>query len=455
MKSIRFYAALWSAKAAQSAMKLLKRNATYLPGKMALAVCPDFLSQVDKPETLIGVTGTNGKTTVSNMLCDILESWGETPVSNRFGSNINAGIASSLIAAASLSGKCRKKIGVLEMDERSAARLFPTTKPNWLVVTNLFRDSMRRNAHPEYIASLLDQYIDPSTRLILNADDPISSGVAPLNSRVYFSMDPLPTEPPLRENLVQDVRICPVCGEKISYSFRRYHHIGRAACSSCGWQSPKPDFELLSVDTEIGTMAVMEESIWKEYKMPSTAVYNLYNALTVVALLRSMGYPAEKIAGAMERLKVVESRFHDETIGKWQLTASMAKGLNAVACSRNFDTVLNTPGKKAVVLLLDDVFDEKESSENIAWLYDADFEFLHDDDIVQVLAVGARHADTRLRLLMAGVEPEKITVVPQAADAAQAVKLTDCERVFVLFEVYRHDQAMTVRNAIAERMRHE
>ena len=144
-----------------------------------------------------------------------------------------------------------------------------------------------------------------------------------------------------------------------------------------------------------------------------------------------------------------------EAIGKWQLTASMAKGLNAVACSRNFDTVLNTPGKKAVVLLLADVFDEKESSENIAWLYDADFEFLHDKDIVQVLAVGARHADTRLRLLMAGVEPEKITVVPKAADAADAVKLTDCERVFVLFEVYRHDQAMTVRNAIAERMRHE
>ena len=32
-------------------------------------------------------------------------------------------------------------------------------------------------------------------------------------------------------------------------------------------------------------------------------------------------------------------------------------------------------GKKAVILMLDDVFDEKHSSENIAWLYDADFEF--------------------------------------------------------------------------------
>ena len=85
----------------------------------------------------------------------------------------------------------------------------------------------------------------------------------------------------------------------------------------------------------------------------------------------------------------------------------------------------------------------------------ADGDDLRDLRIVQVVAVGARHADTRLRLLMAGVAPERITPVPKAADAANAVKLADCEQVFVLFEVYRHDQAMTVRNAIAERMRHE
>ena len=453
MKSIRFYVALWSAKAAQGVLKLAHRRASYGPGKLALTICPNFLHQIGRPETLIGVTGTNGKTTVSNMLCDILESWGEKPVSNRFGSNIDAGAAAALIAASSLGGKCRKKLGVLEMDERSAARLFPVLKPDWLVVTNLFRDSMRRNAHPEYIASLLDRFIDPSTKLILNADDPISSGVAPLNGRRYFSIDALPFEPPLRDNLVQDARICPVCGEPLRYSFRRYHHIGRAECAECGWRSPKADFQLVSADPETGRMAVMEETVWHEYKMPSTAVYNLYNALASVALLRSMGYPAERIESAMENLKVVQSRYHDEQIGRWQLTSSMAKGLNAVACSRNFDTVRNTPGKKSVVLMLDDVFDEKTSSENIAWLYDADFELLHDAEITQVVAVGVRSADTRLRLLLAGVEAEKIAAVPKAEDAAAAVRLEDCERVFVLFEVYRHDQAMRVRDAIAERMR--
>ena len=453
MEKLSFYFALWSAKAAHLASRIIRKGGTTAPGKVALAICPDFLSRIGRPETLIGVTGTNGKTTVSNMLCDILESMGFDLVSNREGANIDAGAATSLIVSAGLGGKCRKKLGVLEMDERSAARLFPVLKPDYLIVTNLFRDSMRRNAHPEYIASLMDASLSPATHLILNADDPISSSLAPLNSRTLFSVDKLAQEPLLRENLVQDVQICPVCGDRIVYDFRRYHHIGKAHCDSCGWHSPEADFLLVSADRSAGKITVMESDIWKEYPMPSPEIYNLYNTLAAITLLRHMGHSAEEIAGAMSGLKVVQSRLRSEEIGRWQLTESMAKGLNAVACSRNFDMVLNTPGKKAVVLMLDDVFDEKTSSENIAWLYDADFEFLCHEDIVQILAVGKRCLDTRLRLLLAGAAPQRVTAVQKAADAPALVKLEECEKVFVLFEVYRHGQAMEVRDAIAERMR--
>ena len=194
MEKLSFYFALWSAKAAQLACRIVRKGGTTAPGKVALGICPDFLSRIGRPETLIGVTGTNGKTTVSNMLCDIFETMGMDLVSNRQGANIDAGAATSLVASATLGGKCRKKLGVLEMDERSAAKLFPILKPDYLIVTNLFRDSMRRNAHPEYIADLMESSIDPSTHLILNADDPISSSLAPLNSRTLFSVDKLPQE---------------------------------------------------------------------------------------------------------------------------------------------------------------------------------------------------------------------------------------------------------------------
>lgn len=450
---VRFQAAVLAGKASQLLLKLLGRHATYFSGKLALRLCPDFLYRIGRPKILVGVTGTNGKTTVCNLISDMLAELGEDPVSNRYGSNIDAGAATALLDACDLFGRCSRKIGVLEMDERSAARLFPSLKPDFLVVTNLFRDSMRRNAHPEYMLSLLDKNIPASTKLILNADDPISCRVAPLNSRVYFGIDPQPFEPPVRENLVRDVRYCPVCAESIVYDFRRYNHIGRVHCEHCGWSSPKADYQLISADPDAGLVSILDGEVWQEYKAPGDAVYNLYNALAAVSMLRELGYSREQTASALEKISIVQSRFWQETINGRELTEIMAKGLNAVACSRNFDYAANASGRRIVVLLLDDVFDEKDSSENTAWLYDADFEFLNDPEIPQILAVGVRCLDTKLRLLIAGIPEERITVVPDAANAAEAVRLELCDKVFVLYEVYRHEQAVEVRNAIAERMK--
>ena len=117
---IRFGVALLAGKLSQGLLKLLHRNATYLPGKIAIKLCPDFLGQIEKPETVIGVTGTNGKTTVCNMLIDILTASGENVLANRFGSNINAGIASTLLSGSIWGGKTRHRVAVFEIDERSS-----------------------------------------------------------------------------------------------------------------------------------------------------------------------------------------------------------------------------------------------------------------------------------------------------------------------------------------------
>ena len=71
-KSLRFYIALWGAKAGNVLLKILKRNASYFPGKFAVSVCPDFIGMIDKPETIIAVTGTNGKTTTTALTGEIM-----------------------------------------------------------------------------------------------------------------------------------------------------------------------------------------------------------------------------------------------------------------------------------------------------------------------------------------------------------------------------------------------
>ena len=71
-RNFRFYIALWGAKIGTKLLKLLKRNASFFPGKFALSICPDFMGMIEKPKTIIAVTGTNGKTTVCNMIEDVL-----------------------------------------------------------------------------------------------------------------------------------------------------------------------------------------------------------------------------------------------------------------------------------------------------------------------------------------------------------------------------------------------
>ena len=96
-KTIRFYATMALAKCMIVGMRLLGKNATNLPGEVALILCPTFLGQLDKPETIIGVTGTNGKTTVTNMIVDVLEKNGYIFASNRMGGNVDTGITTALI----------------------------------------------------------------------------------------------------------------------------------------------------------------------------------------------------------------------------------------------------------------------------------------------------------------------------------------------------------------------
>ena len=158
-RSPRFYFALLFAKATARVMKLIGRKGTSMPGSWAIILCPDFLGRMPRPKTIIGITGTNGKTTVSNLVEDILTQCGYEFTCNRSGSNVATGVASSLIANSTLLGKPKNDLAVFELDERSAPRILPFIKPDLLLCTNIFRDSYKRNAHVEFILDILNTYI--------------------------------------------------------------------------------------------------------------------------------------------------------------------------------------------------------------------------------------------------------------------------------------------------------
>ena len=405
-KNLRFAIALFAAKISYYVQRLLKMNASFFPGNIAITICPDFLKLIDKPEEIIAVTGPNGKTTCCNIIIDTFRYLGIDVLNNGFGSNVDTGIASALISGSNFFGKPKKKTAVFEVDERSSLKIYSSITPNYLLCTNLFRDSVRRNAHAEYIFDIISRSVPENTKLILNADDLISSRIAPDNERVYFGIEKMESDLPECVNIVNDMRVCPECSSMLEHDFVRYHHIGRAHCPECGFASPKADY-CASVDFESMTMQMDVNGKKTEYKLLNDSVFNAYNLAAVIALFEQYGVESEKLVEALSKQKIVETRFSSQKIGNIEVISNMAKGQNPIACSCVFDYIRKSSGTKEIILLLDDVHDNKVSSENICWIYDADFEFLNDENIKRIIVGGKRAIDYKIRLEIAGVTSEK------------------------------------------------
>ena len=446
MGKIRFVLALWISKAARLALRILGKNATYFPGYLALKLCPRFMAYVGKPKRIISVTGTNGKTTVSNLLNDILTSSGHRVLNNGLGSNVAAGIATSLITGCGLFGKTKYETAVFEIDERSAGRIFPYVKPELLIITNLFRDSIMRNAHPEYIADIIEKNVPAGTKLILNADDLISSAVAPSNPRAYFGISR--TDGDITEciNLINDIQICPRCGGKLFYEYRRYHHIGRARCKDCGFESPAYDYAAAEVNIGGMSMTVSDKSVERGYKLLSDSVFNIYNMVTVIAALSEFGLSHDEISAGFEKTKIAASRYNETEEADINVVMQMSKDRNALACSRAFDYVSQKPGKKELILMMNNLSDQKKWSENVCWLYDCDFEFFTRGDISRIVVTGPRAKDYYLRLLYAGVPESALKCTMREIDAPALLELNPGESVYIFYGTDAIDLAYRVKN---------
>lgn len=447
-RTARFYMAMFVGRLARRTQKLLGMNATFFPGKVALRICPDFMGQVEKPKHLICVTGTNGKTTVSNLLVDLISAVGIGVTNNRAGSNTNAGVACALLVNATLGGRSKNEWGVIEVDERSSMHIYPYIKPGYVVCTNLFRDSLSRNAHPEYIAGIISANTQPQTKLVLNADDLISSGIAPDNERVYYSIKRLPGDTDTCQNLINDCQICPKCAAGLVYDYVRYHQIGRAHCPNCGFASPTPDYEA-EVRFETKDMLLSERGVTERYELISDSIFNVYNQVTVTTVLREMGLTADQIREGFSKLHIVDTRYHKISVGNVEVIDHLAKAHNPVACSLVFDYLSKEPGTKEILFLLD----EELLFENMTWMYDCDYEKLNSPLIKRIVIPGKRAKDQKLRLLMAGIPEEKIFIGMSDEEAPNYLEIDGTDKVFVLHQCYNPALSRKLELRIAELIR--
>jgi len=439
---IRYIIAFWASQIIKLILKLFRKNATQLPGKIAITICPDFLGRIKRPSKVIAITGTNGKTTTTNLIIRVLEENGYKTVNNSLGSNTHHGIASALI------NDRKGDVAVFEVDERCSKYIYKYIEPTYLVCTNLFRDSIKRNAHTEFIVSQVEPAIPKNTTLILNADDLISSRLSEDNKKIFFGIGELKEDSKGCSNIVCDIRVCPICKTELKYNYLHYHHIGQAYCPNCDFKSYKPDVLATGINYE-GKAVIINN---KQYHLFADSLFNIYNMLAVVAVLKEFGLEEEKVQKSFENMEIVKTRFNEEQIGNLKVISQLSKGQNPVACTQNISFVANEKGEKVVILILGDLHDEEHSSENMTWLYDIDFEFLNKEDIKQIIVGGKRAYDIELRLLLADIEKEKIILSEDYKNISESIILENTEKIFILHDLYACELAEEIKRKLGERV---
>ena len=128
-----------------------------MPGKIALKLDKNILKKVALPDDIIVVTGSNGKTSTVEMICSVLENNGYNVGCNSEGSNQTEGVTTMILNSCNLKGEVKKDVLVIESDERYLKRTLKYVRPKYLVVTNLYRDQMTRNGHPEFIYDAINE----------------------------------------------------------------------------------------------------------------------------------------------------------------------------------------------------------------------------------------------------------------------------------------------------------
>lgn len=394
--------AVWAAKLASVAGRIVGKKSSATPGVIALKICPNLIGILKKNITrgVIVTCGTNGKTTTNNLLNTALEKCGYTTVCNKLGANMLGGIATTFAQACNIFGTFKADYAVLEIDEASARRVFKYIKPDYMVITNLFRDQLDRYGEIDITVDFLNEAIDMASgvKLILNGDDPLTAQFGEGRDAHYFGISEqvLPQVDETKEG-----RFCAKCGAEQEYNYFHYSQLGDYYCPSCGNKRPKIDFPATNVDLS-GSMkfSVGGKKIDVNYR----GFYNIYNILAVYSALSVMGIGAENFNEMLSDYKPQIGRMELIPLGGKPCILNLAK--NPAGFNQAIQTVLLDKRKKDVIVAINDLAND---GRDVSWLWDVDFDKLGDANLNNLITTGIRKYDIALRFKYADIMPEVVT----------------------------------------------
>lgn len=161
----------------------LRGGGSALPGLVIEKLDPGFLGRVlgRLPYGVVAVSGTNGKTTTTKMVVELLEARGLRVFTNRTGSNFSRGVVAAAIQESDARGRLDADIAVLELDEAHAMYFIDRVPPRFTLLLNVLRDQLDRFGEIDTTAKLLQRIADATTEgLVVNREDRLIAAIGEL-----------------------------------------------------------------------------------------------------------------------------------------------------------------------------------------------------------------------------------------------------------------------------------
>ena len=423
--SIRFAAAQAVSSISTWGLKhVFRRPAANFPGKIALYVDPRLLANLRGKLTRgsIMVVGTNGKTTVTNLLADVLEGSGVRVVCNRTGANLDSGVSTALLHAREADW------GVFESDELWLKKMTPQLKPTYVLLLNLFRDQLDRCGEIDRIQDSIVEALaaSPETILVFNADDPLCATIAkraselPGRERTRQIAFGVSESMGLAQNTVSDATMCQLCSSMFEYDFRQYGQLGAWHCPTCGFSRPSLDFaaqnvELgeheLSFDIARPQPNAGESAPARPIRAAFSGAYMVYNLLAVGVAADLVGCGNDAIQAAIESFDPKNGRLQRYSVEGRSILLNLAK--NPTGFNQNLKIIEKDASPKAVAFFIND---KEADGRDISWLWDIDFEELSRQEGCVVFAGGIRGNDMQVRLKYAGISSKVVKSTQEFID---------------------------------------
>ena len=364
---------------------------TALPGLVMEKTDPGFLRRTldQLPLGVVVVSGTNGKTTTTKMVVELLTAQGLKVLTNRTGSNFVRGVLASLLTEVDAVGRLDADVAVLELDEAHAVRFVRRVRPRAALLLNVMRDQLDRFGEIDYTASLLHKVAAATTDVVVvNADDPRLSGPAFFEG-VRARTAAFGAGPGLRSLFLSDDEL----------------RTGTADATAARHVSPRVVLESLSGQDAV----VSVDGAPHEVRFAIPGIHNQLNACAALAVaLQALGDRADAaLPGLLDTLGRVRAAFGRGEVLRLdgrEVQLSLVK--NPAGFRMGLLTAATAPGPESVMVAIND---EYADGRDMSWLWDVDFSGLRGEGVAVVTGVRAWDMALRLRydeVDVGAVEPD-------------------------------------------------